>query len=68
MTVSHATRLIGSCAINASKMASEILSQILSGCPSVTDSDVNNLLSIGILLFLFSFIYLYPGETFIQLF
>ena len=32
-------------------MASEILSQILSGCPSVTDSDVNNLFSI---LFLFS--------------
>ena len=44
--VSHATRLIGSCSNSASKIASEIWSQTLSGCPSVTDSDVNNTLSI----------------------
>ncbi len=44
--VSQATRLIGSCAMQASKIASETASQILSGCPSVTDSDVNNLFSI----------------------
>ena len=38
---SHATRALGSSAIMASKTASEIWSQSLSGCPSVTDSDVN---------------------------
>ena len=43
--VSHATRLIGSCSINASKIASDIASHTLSGCPSVTDSEVNNLFS-----------------------
>ena len=37
---SHATRLSGSCAINASSTASEIWSQTLSGWPSLTDSDV----------------------------
>ena len=42
LAVSHATRLIGSCSIHASRMASEMASHILSGCPSVTDSDVNN--------------------------
>ena len=38
--VSHATRLMGSWAINASKIASDTASQSLSGCPSVTDSEV----------------------------
>src|SRR6266478_8575810 len=39
--VSQATRLYGSCARQASRIASEIWSAILSGCPSVTDSLVN---------------------------
>src|ERR1700733_3243804 len=43
--VSHATRLKGSCARQASRIASEIWSAVLSGCPSVTDSDVNRNLS-----------------------
>ncbi len=38
--VSTATRDVGSCARSASRIASEIWSQTLSGCPSVTDSDV----------------------------
>ena len=45
VAVSQATRLMGSCAKRASRIASEMASHILSGCPSVTDSDVNNLLS-----------------------
>ena len=45
--VSQATRAPGSCARMASRMASEIWSQILSGCPSVTDSDVKRTLDIG---------------------
>src|SRR6266480_1572060 len=40
-SVSHATRAAGSLAMIASSTASEIWSAILSGCPSVTDSDVN---------------------------
>src|SRR5438552_5126615 len=40
-SVSHATRPIGSSAMMASRTASEIWSAILSGWPSVTDSDVN---------------------------
>src|SRR5690554_4653411 len=39
--VSTATRLRESCSSRASRMRSEIWSQILSGCPSVTDSEVN---------------------------
>ncbi len=39
-SVSTATRLFGSAASSASRMLSLIWSQILSGCPSVTDSDV----------------------------
>src|SRR3954447_17697365 len=39
-SVSQATRLTGSCVRMASRMESEIWSAILSGCPSVTDSDV----------------------------
>src|SRR5579875_2054852 len=39
--VSTATRLVGSCASSASRIESLIWSAILSGCPSVTDSDVN---------------------------
>ena len=38
--VSQATLPAGSCSRMASRTASEIWSQILSGCPSVTDSDV----------------------------
>ena len=38
--VSQATRPLGSCSRIASSTASEIWSQILSGCPSVTDSEV----------------------------
>ena len=51
--VSHATRPFGSCARIASSTASEILSQILSGCPSVTDSDVKRCLALCILLCLY---------------
>src|SRR3954469_12316165 len=40
MRVSTATRLRGSSASMASRIASLIWSAILSGCPSVTDSDV----------------------------
>src|SRR5258705_1487620 len=39
--VSQATRAVGSSAKAASSTASEIWSDILSGCPSVTDSEVN---------------------------
>ena len=39
--VSHATRPCGSWRITSSRMESEIWSATLSGCPSVTDSDVN---------------------------
>src|ERR1043166_555972 len=39
-SVSHATRAAGSLAMIASRTASEIWSAILSGCPSVTDSEV----------------------------
>ena len=51
--VSHATRLFGSCARIASRIASETWSAILSGCPSDTDSDVNryDLLMIPYLVF-----------------
>src|SRR5215469_14813883 len=42
VSVSQATRLYGSSARHASKMASEIWSAILSGCPSVTDSEVKS--------------------------
>src|SRR3954447_16368021 len=38
--VSQATRLMGSSARQASSTESEIWSAILSGCPSVTDSEV----------------------------
>src|SRR5436853_4227456 len=38
--VSHATRPVGSSARTASSTLSLIWSDILSGCPSVTDSDV----------------------------
>src|SRR5262245_21877586 len=40
-SVSTATRLCGSAASSASHTESLIWSAILSGCPSVTDSDVN---------------------------
>src|ERR1700754_3060798 len=41
MSVSTATRLRGSCASRASRIPSLIWSAILSGWPSVTDSEVN---------------------------
>src|SRR5215211_1658623 len=40
-SVSHATRPYGSSRSTASSTPSEIWSAILSGCPSVTDSEVN---------------------------
>src|SRR6185312_15318830 len=43
--VSQATRAYGSCSRQASRMASETWSAILSGWPSVTDSEVNRNLS-----------------------
>ena len=46
LAVSQATRLIGSFSISASRIASEMASHILSGCPSVTDSEVNKRFSI----------------------
>ena len=39
--VSQATWLSGSCLKHSSRIASEIWSQTLSGCPSPTDSEVN---------------------------
>ena len=44
--VSQATRAMGSRLIMESRMASEIWSQSLSGCPSVTDSEVKSLCAI----------------------
>src|SRR5262245_34403721 len=46
--VSHATRAFGSSARCASRMASETWSHNLSGCPSVTDSEVKRELCRGI--------------------
>src|SRR3984893_10680926 len=40
-SVSHPTRPVGSSRRTASSTPSEIWSAILSGCPSVTDSEVN---------------------------
>src|SRR5918999_15204 len=39
-SVSHATRPAGTSAITASRTPPEIWSALLSGCPSVTDSEV----------------------------
>src|SRR3954462_8836575 len=41
VNVSAATRLYGSCSRQASRIASDTWSAILSGWPSVTDSEVN---------------------------
>src|SRR5262245_4917630 len=46
-SVSIATRDWGSCRITASSTVSEIWSAILSGCPSVTDSEVNRCFPLG---------------------
>ena len=46
--VSHATREFGSPARAASRMPSETWSQILSGCPSETDSDVSKCLKLPV--------------------
>jgi hypothetical protein len=54
--VSQATREWGSCARQASRMASEMESATLSGCPLVTHSEVKSLFSI---LFFLSFYKLY---------
>jgi hypothetical protein len=48
ISVSHATRANGSPVSAASSTASEIWSAILSGCPSVTDSEVKYPLSIAV--------------------
>src|SRR3954453_21612655 len=42
MPDSQATRAVGVCSSDQSSTASEIWSQILSGWPSVTDSEVNS--------------------------
>src|SRR4030043_616324 len=42
VAASHATREYGSCSRQASRIPSLIWSHILSGCPSVTDSEVNS--------------------------
>jgi hypothetical protein len=47
ISVSHATRPAGSSARTASRTESEIWSAILSGWPSVTDSDVRKRLRVG---------------------
>ena len=69
--VSHATRLIGSCSISASRMASDIWSHILSGWPSVTDSDVNKSFSIAFSPFLLKgacpFAHFLPGWIYLGL-
>src|SRR5215472_7238334 len=46
-STSQATRPIGSSVRTASRTASEIWSAILSGCPSVTDSEVNMCLCVS---------------------
>src|SRR5918999_5669523 len=48
ISVSQATRPLSSSARTASSTVSEIWSAILSGCPSVTDSDVNRKSRAGI--------------------
>ena len=50
VVVSQATLALGSCARILSKIASEIWSQILTGCPYVTDSEVKNRFAILFLL------------------
>src|SRR6188768_3896729 len=45
---STATRLFGSCRSSSSSTVSLIWSAILSGCPSVTDSDVKSLRAMGL--------------------
>ena len=59
--VSHATRAMGSSFKMASRTASEIWSHTLSGCPSVTDSDVNNFFAIR--SFLLTIICLIPSAS-----
>ena len=49
-TVSQATRAMGSWARMASSTPSEIWSQTLSGCPSVTDSEVKMRFNIALFL------------------
>ena len=46
MPQEQATLACGSFSNNASNIASDIWSHILSGCPSVTDSEVNKCLAI----------------------
>ena len=52
VTVSQATRPLGSWARMASRTASEIWSQTLSGCPSVTDSEVKMRFAMDFLSFI----------------
>jgi hypothetical protein len=56
ISVSTATRLRGSCASRASRMPSLIWSAILSGWPSVTDSEVNRRRATVLLRFVESFV------------
>src|ERR687886_265152 len=52
-STSQATRPVGSSCRTASRTASEIWSAILSGCPSVTDSDVKICLSFSAISILY---------------
>ena len=64
ISVSQATREFGSPASAASRMASEIWSAILSGCPSVTDSEVNRCsLSASGIMAVFSFMHALADAT-----
>src|SRR5713226_1985630 len=63
VAVSHATRAMGSWAMMASSTPSEIWSQSLSGCPSVTDSLVKNVFGIFMkLLKMVSFLIFLQGS------
>src|SRR5436190_8666508 len=63
VSVSQATRLAGSSARQASRMASEIWSAILSGWPSVTDSEVNKYRFLDAKL-CFSFVHVFVQKNF----
>src|SRR3989344_2827519 len=64
--VSMATRDMGSCAINASRIASEIWSQILSACPSVTLSEVMKYFPLVVMFFSLLIHCFYIEDTFVQ--
>src|SRR5437867_10374750 len=65
VAVSQATRAAGSWTIMASRTPSEIWSQSLSGCPSVTDSLVKNALGVFIKLLKLGFLPFKKGNTYV---